>query len=188
MLPVKGSPLFKNNTLQFTAINRAVFLNVSHRFDKDPAYGEIMRRFRMGKLTKNDIHTINMRFIKNSNVSLPPLAQIRCACYMNDERNAYNNVVFLKHLQATHQRTDNKSIECPQHTCIIKATMTYQGKPLNKSMYNRILDECGDSDIRNGSDTFVDPALKFFHNIPLMMNTNERIDEKLVNGTPCREL
>ena len=48
--------------------------------------------------------------------------------------------------------------------------------------------ECGDSDIRNGSDTFVDPALKFFYNIPLMMNTNERIDEKLANGTPCRGL
>ena len=135
MLPVKGSPLFKNNTLQFTAINRAVFLNVSHRFDKDPAYGEIMRRFRMGKLTKDDIHTINKRFIKNSNVSLPPLAQIQCACYMNDERNAYNNVVFLKHLQATHQRTEDKSIDCPNHTCIIKATMTYQGKPLNKRMW-----------------------------------------------------
>ena len=25
MLPVRGSPLFKNNTIQFNAINRAVF-------------------------------------------------------------------------------------------------------------------------------------------------------------------
>ena len=52
MLPVKGSPLFKNNTLQFIAINRAVFLNISHRFDKDPTYGEIMRRYRIGNLTE----------------------------------------------------------------------------------------------------------------------------------------
>ena len=28
MLPVRGSPLFKGNILQFNAINRAVFLNV----------------------------------------------------------------------------------------------------------------------------------------------------------------
>ena len=186
MLPVKGSPLFKNNILQFIAINRAVLLNISHRFDKDPAYGEIMRRFRMGHLTKDDIHTINTRFIKNSNVSLPPLPQIRCACCMNDERNTNtmrilherNNVIFLKHLQATHQKTENISINCPNHTCIIKATMTYGGKALNKTMYNRILDECGDSDVTNGSDAFV-------HNIALMMNTNEWIDEKLANGTPC---
>ena len=36
MLPVKGKPLFKCNTLQFSSINRAVFLNVSHRFENDP--------------------------------------------------------------------------------------------------------------------------------------------------------
>ena len=55
MLPIIGTPLFKNNTLQFNSINRAVFLNISHRFKKDPEYGEIMRRFRVGKATKEDI-------------------------------------------------------------------------------------------------------------------------------------
>ena len=55
-------------------------------------------------------------------------------------------------------------------------------------MYNHILDQCGDSDITNGSNAFVDPALNFFHNVPLMMNTNERIEEELANGTPCRGL
>ena len=45
----------------------------------------------------------------------------------------------------------------------------------NRNMYNRLLDQCGDSDITNGSGAFVDPALKFFYNIPLMMNTNARI-------------
>ena len=55
-------------------------------------------------------------------------------------------------------------------------------------MYNHILDQCGDSDITNGSGAFVDPALKFFFNIPLMMNTNDRIEEELANGTPCRGL
>ena len=104
---------------------------------------------------------------------------------MNDERNAYNNVVFLKHLQATHKKTEDKSIDCPNHTCIIKCVISYNKKRLNKSMYNRILDECGDSDITNGNGTFVDPALKFFYNIPLMMKLNERLDEKLANSTPC---
>ena len=48
MLPAKGSSLFKNNTIQFNVINRAVFLNISHRFEDDPLYGEIMRRFWVG--------------------------------------------------------------------------------------------------------------------------------------------
>ena len=56
LLPVGGGlPLFKCNTLQFGAINKAIFLNVSHRFESDPTYGEIMRRFRIGLVTKEDI-------------------------------------------------------------------------------------------------------------------------------------
>ena len=34
----------------------------------------------------------------------------------------------------------------------------------------------------------MDPAFKFFHNVPLMMNTNARIEEELANGTTCRGL
>ena len=99
MLPVKGKPLFKCNTLQFSSINRAVFLNVSHRFHDDPDFGEIMRRFRIGKVTKKDIHTINSRHIDNPDVTLPQITELRCACYMNAERNAYTNLIFLDHLR-----------------------------------------------------------------------------------------
>jgi len=55
-------------------------------------------------------------------------------------------------------------------------------------MYNRLLDECGDASIKNSSNSFVEPALKFFYNIPLMTLDNGRIDEGLANGTPCRGL
>ena len=110
---------------------------------------------------------------------------------MNDERNVYNNVVFLQHLKATHEQGDDVAINSPNHTCIIKCNMNYsnnQSDAFNSNMYNRILDECGDSDITNGNKLFVDPALKFFDNIPLMINTNTRIEEELANGTPCRGL
>ena len=110
---------------------------------------------------------------------------------MTDERNAYNNVIFLQHLRATHEQGDDITINSPNHTCIIKCNMKYsnnQSGTFNRNFYNRILDECGDSDITNESNACVDPALKFFHNIPLMMNSNARIDEGLANGTPCRGL
>ena len=150
-----------------------------------------MRRFRIGLVTQDDIKTIHTRFIGNSNITLPPITQLRCACYTNDERNAYSNVVFIQHLKATHEKTSDHTVVCPDHTCIIKATMKYKNKQagaFNRNMYNRLLDECGDADIISSKKTFVDPVLKFFHNIPLMMNTNERIGEKLANGTPCRGL
>ena len=167
------------------------FLNVSHRFSDDQLYGETMRRLRIGKATKEDIQMINSRFYSNSDVTLPPVSNIRCACYMNDERNAYNNVIFLEHLKATHPKENDFNTPSPKHTCIIKANMKYGSKSIgsmNRSMYNHLLDQCGDSDITNGSRAFVDPALNFFHNIPLMMNTNARIEEELANGTPCRGL
>ena len=150
-----------------------------------------MRRFRIGKATKEDIKMINSRFYANSDVNLPPVPKIRCARFMNNERNVYNTVVRLGHLKATHPRTNDSNAPSPMHTCIIKANMKYGSKSIgsmNKGMYNHLLDQCGDSDILNGSKAFVDPALNFFHNIPLMMNTNARIEEELANGTPCRGL
>ena len=118
-------------------------------------YGEIMRRHRAGKITTKDIHTINQRFIENQHVNLPTITKVRCACYRNDERNAYNNVIFLKHLEITHKKTKDDTIICPDHTCIIKARMANTSNKsgfLNKSMYNRLLNECGDSDITNGNE------------------------------------
>ena len=98
-----------------------------------------MRRHRAGKVTKEDIQIINTRFIENKNVNLPPITELRCACYRNDERNAYNNVVFLKHLEETHQKRDDDAIICPEHTCIIQSRMANieeKSGLLNKSMYS----------------------------------------------------
>ena len=53
-------------------------------------------------------------------------------------------------------------------------------------MHNILLDECGDSDIINSKKSFVDPALKFFDNIPLMMDVNEILEEQSANVTPYR--
>ena len=65
---------------------------------------------------------------------------------MSDERNAYNNVVFLQHLKAPHEQGDTVINNSPNHTCIIKCDMKYsnnQSGAFNCNFYNRILDECG---------------------------------------------
>ena len=97
--------------------------------------------------------------------TFPSIAKLRCTSYMNVERNAYNNVIFLQHLKATHEQENTNCVTSPNHTCIIKCNMKYSNNKsgtFNKSMHNRFLDECGDSDITNGSGTLVNPALKFF--------------------------
>ena len=76
MLLVKGSPLFKTNTIQFSSINRDLFLNVPHRFREDKDYGEITRRHRAGKIIKQDTQAINTRFNENQNINVPTITEV----------------------------------------------------------------------------------------------------------------
>ena len=71
MKPVMGTPLYKVNGVQFTAINQVVFLNRSHRFKNNPEFGQILCRFRNGDITEDDMILINSRFIENPGVTLP---------------------------------------------------------------------------------------------------------------------
>lgn len=52
-------------------------------------------------------------------------------------------------------------------------------------MYNRLFDECEDSDRIFSKNSKVASALKFFHDTPLIIKTNDRIEEELHNGTKC---
>ena len=188
MHPVKGTPLYKIDTVQFTSINSAVFLNRSHRFKEDAPFGELLRKFRNGTITKDDILFINSRFIENDNVSLPESNKLHYACATNIERNAVTSAMFLKHLQATHTVSDDPSTECPNHTIIIKGTMREKRRKtgmISRNLRNMIYDTCGDADVENSEGKRAEPVLKFYHNVPLMMNSNDRIDEDLANGTPC---
>ena len=188
MNPVKGTPLYKVNNLQFNSINRAVFLNRSHRFKEDPVFGNILRKFRNGDITEDDIVYINSRYIENPDVTLPEHSKLRYACSRNEERNAISTSIFLQHLQATHTESDDTSTECPNHTVIIKGTLRYGRSEVgmvSRHLRNMIYDTCGDADLENSEGKRVDPVLKFYHGVPLMINTNKRIEENLANGTPC---
>ena len=55
-------------------------------------------------------------------------------------------------------------------------------------MYNRLVDECGDAITKNSKNSFVEPALKFSHNILLMTLDNSIMDEGLSNGLLYRGL
>ena len=87
------------------ALNRAIFLNKSHRFKEDEQFGKVLRRLRHGNITIDDIKWINERFVENNNVSLPSADKIRYACNTNEHRNAVSNALFKKHLEATHIRS-----------------------------------------------------------------------------------
>ena len=91
--------------MQFGAMNRAIFLNKSHQFNDDTDYGIILRKFRAGPITKEDVQKNNTRYVINDGVKLPPIPYIRYTCYQSDKRNSFNNTVVRKHLEATHNKS-----------------------------------------------------------------------------------
>ena len=184
-------PLYKGGNVIMQALNRAIFLNKSHRFKEDEQFGKVLRRLRHGNITIDDIKWINERFVENNNVSLPSADKIRYACNTNEHRNAVSNALFKKHLEATHIRSSNSDTDCPSHTCIIKASLKTRknaNQMLASSFCNLIYDTVGDADMKNGKSKKVDPSLKFYHNKSFMINSNDRITDNLANGTPCRGL
>ena len=56
---------------------------------------------------------------------------------------------------------------------------------ISRNLRNMIYDRCGDADVENSEGKHAAPVLKFYHNVPLMINSNKRIGENLANGTPC---
>ena len=71
---------------------------------------------------------------------------------------------------------------------IIKGDFTYKGshgRPISSYLRNRIYDECGDGRVKRSDETKIDPALKFYYKVPLMMTSNKRLNEALATGTSC---
>ena len=63
------------------------------------------------------------------------------------------------------------------------------GKKLCASHHTTIYNNCGDADIESVnrfSNKHVDPALKLFTGIPIMLNSNEYIEQGRGNGTLAR--
>ena len=71
---------------------------------------------------------------------------------------------------------------CPTHTVIIEGSFTYSSG--NQKLPRSLRNTCGDNDIKQGRRKY-DPSLKFFYDIPLMLTSNDRLDENLANGTSC---
>jgi hypothetical protein len=120
--PVSGEPLYVSTSFQqwHDWINCYIELRGNHRFAKDPEYGQIMARFREGKVTMSDIQKINTRVVAtplDGRADLP--IDMSYATYLNKDKEAINGGIFYHHLSETHSK-DPKVVP-PLHTLIIKA-------------------------------------------------------------------
>ena len=169
------------------ALNAVIFLVKNHRFKDDPEYGEL-ERIAKGQATKQDIETINSRVITGKKNSIKDVPHPRYACATNSERNSISTDIFGQHVKDTH----TSSLKSPTHTIIIESLISktsQMGKKYNAKHHTTIYNTCGDADIEAASpysNKHVDPALKLYTGISIMLNSNDHINEGRGNGTLAR--
>ena len=191
--PVGSLPLYcvPNFAIWHDWMNSFIELKGQHRYSGDRTYGNIMKRFREGKPTHEDIECLNSRVVdqiatEDGTLRLPH--DIAYAVYTNRRRSQINNAVFNNHLQMYHSQTFGPP---PPGTIIIKADNVQwktNKKNLNTMALHNLWEQCSDSQVEtaNSRPKPVDPCLKLHYNIPLMYTDNDDVENKKANGTLCR--
>jgi hypothetical protein len=186
--PVGGAdPVYYTYNIHWhDAINAAVILESNHRFKDDPEYGEILKRIRSNTHTEADIQAINTRFVKDK-TDLPPVGEEVCyACSFNKERNSVSQAIFQ---QLIDKNPNVESDEAPSdEVIVIEAVLSQRKKKCSKTFHEAVFERCGDAQVATTNSKKVDPALKWYPGIPLMITSNENIKKRRGNGTLCRGL
>jgi hypothetical protein len=165
----------------------------------------LLSRMWKGELTDADLETINSRVIGRNGLELPAVmdGDVAYACPSNKERNSVNRGLFRNHIIITTHPEVTSDEEPPKHTVMIEAFI-YSEASENKTKKKRtkpattrvpfflldcIFTQCGDSAIRNGSESGgakIDPALPIYPGAKLMATNNKKLKKLGVgNGTVC---
>ena len=193
--PIGGEPLCCD--LSFPKwhhwINCFWELQGQHRFKNDPVHGAIMKRFREGIPTAADFEMINSRVVDSfggdvSSDDMP--SDIARATCRNQDRAAIDASLFSKHVRATLSCDPN--VQPPKHTLVVRADdMQWRIKrktsPFNATAKEITWNQCSDAQVKagRGFTRCVDPPLKLYNNIPLVVTDNIDVPRKKANGAIC---
>jgi hypothetical protein len=172
------------------SINCYIELQGMHRFIEDPEWGRILKRIRNDEYTQHDIDEINKCVINGpmkDSRTMP--VDVSYCVYGNADRTAINAGVFSNVLKA-HAKTTN---EQPQNMVAINAssmmrvskskTKTEMGVQDVRYVYGNCSDHRVRAKIRGRKGHFLDPLLKLYHHIPLMLVSNVDVPNGHAKGT-----
>jgi hypothetical protein len=159
----------------------------THRFKEDPEWGALLGRLRNGLHTLADIATINTRV-----VSAPVPDNITYCTYTNADRAAVNNGIFYNVLHKHYDTFTNQPLS--PHILAIRADNITHAPyhqppiPFKDSENNYLYQNCPDHRVKvkssfNNSGHLVDPLLKLYYHVPLMLVSNEDVPNGHANGT-----
>jgi hypothetical protein len=179
-------PIYKAPCPQFTDwVDCYLELEGMHRFKNDPEWGQLLKRFRNGDATSNDIRTINSKVVLTSE-ELPN--DLRYATYFNRDRDAINAALFEQRC------IDLQDAGLPLHDSILILSDNHKVRNGAK-VYTKFLNskklwtECGEDDIKpNKRQPRMVPVLRLYQGCRVMLPTNENVSSGLANGTQATVL
>lgn len=187
---MSGSALYSGHSEHWQgSINCTISLEGTHRFEKDPEWGRMLKRFRKNQDTREDRQRVNTRFVDHDKVILPVdsdcSSDICYACPTNVERNSIAAGIFENHISNTHPAVGCND-EIPAHTIIIEASVRRKGTKCSRGLHEAVYQQCGDADVKTGNQKKIEPALRFYNGVLLMVNSNKHLKRKLGNGSQCK--
>lgn len=166
------------------AVNCYIELDGMHRFSEDMEWGRLLRRFREGKITIDDIRLINSRcHVQGRDVP----SGVQAACFGNKERNAINSLVFDQYCKANKPLhgnvVENAALVFMDELHSLNADKIY--KPIRGNSFRQhFYENCGDATIEcNNRSALVDSVLKLYPQCPLMMTENTNVSAGQANGS-----
>jgi hypothetical protein len=181
--PVQKESLFKKRCDEFEWVNCFVELDGMHRFKTDKTWGLLLRRFRDGMATVEDINLINKKCLIGEDTKVPD--GIQYASFKNRTRDVINTEVFLKYCDKNRNSDD----------LVDGAVMIFADGLMRKTgekVWERIgcrkffYESLGEDDIKPGQmKPRLDPVLKLFRDCPMMLTHNEAVELGMANGTCC---
>jgi len=185
--PVQHEPIYRDTcqAIWYNYVNCFIELQTNHRAKHDPEFASILKRFRDGVPTQQDIDKINTRVV-TTETTIPN--NIQYACPTNKERCAINNAIFLQHLKNTHSQNQNDL--SPLHTLMIGADklMLIRKKTRKKKHFHcskLLFEECSEANCQKSNNSRIDPLLKLYLGCVIMLIVNTNVREGEANGCSC---
>ena len=107
------------------------------------------------------------------------------ACAVNTERNSITTSIFKDYINITHPKEEGNFdlTEVPKNAVIIEsAIFDKKNERCSASFETKVYSKCGDADVMTSRNKHIDPALKFYNGVPLMITSNTNLKKGLDNG------
>ena len=108
--------------------------------------------------------------------------------HKNIEHNAITTQVFSKLVGKMHPSISNMNSSVPSFTLVIESSIRKGKGKVSQKNLNAIINHCGNADVITSKNKRIDSASKFYNKIPLMIITNDDLENVLSQWNTLQRL